>query len=597
MLYRFLCGWIVIVVALGGATLSSSAAVLSISHRGGSLFAPENTIAAFTNSLAVTDLMETDAQITSDGKFVIMHDLTVDRTTDGTGAIATNTLANLKLLDAGAWFSSDYTGQRIPTMEEMITNTLPTAIPFIEAKAGGAAAYVAEFQRLNVVTNIIFQSFDWNFLAQVRALEPNLRLCALGSGTLTVAKLISITNAGATMVSWAGANITSNEVSLVHGMGLPLFVWTINNGTQITNFINLGVDGIVSDDPWTVRGVPPPIVVITNPPPPPTYLADRLIAYWKMDDGLANAFATTVTDGKSTNHATFIRNDGLSHWISGGSAKLGGSLQLAGANAYVNVPSNTTFNINANELSLSTWVRLDQLPEQLTTSFGAIFDSTTDCYVLYLDKGNNELRFKIGDVNGHAARPGIPAAFLQTNEWLHIAAVYNGNFGSAGRASIYLNGVLMDSHVGNDSSLGVGLTANVKPGQVASMGREGPTGGNGFFGAVDDFAIWKRALTPTEIQRIYDYGQSGQSLGDLLIQPTNLLTITSIQLTSPGVQLAITFQNQGPWSSFQLRRATNLAGPFFLVSGLVPTALGGGNYRFNHSPTNSVGEFYRIEGQ
>lgn len=583
------------VLAFAGAVRWADAAVLSISHRGGAIYAPENTLAAFTNSLPVTDLMETDVQITSDGKFVIMHDLTVDRTTDGTGAIASQTLAQLKLLDAGSWYSPQYAGQRIPTLEEMITNTLPTAIPFIEAKAGAAAAYVAEFQRLNVVTNIIFQSFDWNFLAQVHGLEPNLRLAALGSGTMTAANLINITNAGARIVSWAGANVTSNEVALAHGMGLTLFVWTINNASQITNFINLGVDGIVSDDPWAVRGVPPPVVIVTNPPPAVTYLADRLVAYWKMDDGLANAFATTVTDSKSTNHATFVRNDGLSHWISGGNAKLGGSLQLAGLNAHVNMPANANLNVNANEVSLSLWVKLEQLPAQLTTSFGAIYDSTTDCYVLYLDKGNNELRFKITDVNGHAARPGIAATFLQTNQWLHVAAVYDGNFGSAGRATIYLNGALMDTHAGNDSSAGVGLTANVKTGQVASMGREGPTGGNGFLGMVDDFAIWKRALTQTEIQRIFDYGQVGLSLGDALIQPTNLLTITSITRTSPGGQLQISFQNQGPWASFQLRRATNVAGPFLPLSALTPTAMGGGNFRYDFLPSNNW-EFYRIEG-
>lgn len=573
-----------------------TAAVLSISHRGGALYAPENTIAGFTNSLAVTDLMETDSQITSDGKFVIMHDLTVDRTTDGTGAIASQTLAQLKLLDAGTWFAPQYTGQRIPTMEEMITNTLPHAIPFVESKAGGAAAYVVEFQRLNVVTNIIFQSFDWNFLSQVHALEPNLKLCALGSGTLTSASLISITNAGARMVSWAGANVSTNEVNLAHSMGLTLFVWTINSASQITNFINMGVDGIVSDDPWAVRGVPPPTHGTNNPPAPPTYLGDRLIAYWKMDDGLANNFATTLTDSKSTNHATFLRPDGLSHWISGSNAKLGGSLQLAGTNAYANVLSNATFNINTNELSFSAWVKLEQLPAQLATSFGAIFDSATDCYVLYLDKANNELRFKITDANAHAARPGIASAFLQTNQWLHIAAVYNGNFGTAGRATIYLNGALMDTHAGNDAAPGTGLTVSVKAGQVASMGREGPTGGNGFSGMLDDFAIWKRALTTTEIQTIFNAGQLGQSLGDLMIQPTNLLTITSIQQTIPGGQLQINFANSGPWSSFQLRRSTNVTGPYFPIFGLAPIALGGGSFCFNYSPTNNTAEFYRIEG-
>ncbi|MDD5139572.1 MAG: glycerophosphodiester phosphodiesterase family protein [Verrucomicrobiales bacterium] len=588
--------WILVISFFAEVVQSQGAQVLSIAHRGGALYAPENTVAAFTNSRAITDLMETDAQITSDGKFVIMHDLTVDRTTDGTGTIVSQTLAQLKLLDAGSWFSTNYIGERIPTMEEMITNTLPFSIPFIESKAGAASAYVAEFQRLNVVTNIIFQSFDWNFLAQTHALEPNLRLCALGSGTMTASSLISITNAGVRIVSWAGANVTSNEVNLAHGMGLTLYVWTINSGAEITNFINMGVDGIVSDDPWTVRGVPPPIIGTTNPPPSPTYLGDRLVAYWKMDDGLAYGFTNVVADSKGTNHATLVRNDGISHWISGGTAKLGGSLQLAGLNAYVNMPTNDNLNINTNELSISTWVRLEILPAQLATSFGPIYDSTSDCYVLYLDKANNELRFKITDSTGAPARPGIAAPFLQTNQWLHIAAVYNGNAGSAGRATIYLNGALMDTHIGSDNSPGTGLTGNVKIGQVASMGREGPAGANYFSGMVDDFALWKRALTQTEIQNIFNGGQLGQSLGDLMIQPTNLLVITSIIQTPPDAHLEINFQNLGPWSSFQLRRSTNVAGPFFPVSGLVPAALGGGNYRYDYSPTNNTGEFFRIEG-
>jgi hypothetical protein len=376
-------------------------------------------------------------------------------------------------------------------------------------------------------------------------------------------------------------------------MGLPLFVWTINSSAQIADFASMGVDGIVSDDPWAVKGVPPPIS--TNPPPPATLLNDRLVSYWKMDDGLANNVATTVTDSIGGNHATLLRPDRLQHWISGDTAKLGGSLEVNGSGAYVTIPPSASLDIDTNELTLSGWVRLEQLPAQLSASYGAIFDSTTDCYVLYLDKGNNELRFKVTTTEGHAARPGIAASFLHTNQWQHIAAVYDGNAGAAGGAAIYLNGVLMDGHYGNDSTSGVGLTANVKTGQSAAMGREGPTGGNYFSGLVDDFALWRRALAPDEIQRIFNGGELGQSLGDLLIQPSPLLIITSIRQPPPGTHLEIDFLNQGPWSTFQLRRATNVAGPFLPIPGLVPMVLGGGNYRFDCPPTTNRSEFYRIE--
>lgn len=98
---RFYC-WVLVLSVLAGTHSSPGAQVLTIAHRGGALHTPENTVPAFTNSLTVTDLMETDAPITSDGRFVIMHDLTVDRTTDGSGAILSQTLTQWRLLEAGS---------------------------------------------------------------------------------------------------------------------------------------------------------------------------------------------------------------------------------------------------------------------------------------------------------------------------------------------------------------------------------------------------------------------------------------------------------------------------------------------------------------
>src|ERR1044071_5237850 len=95
----------------------ASAEVLSIGHRGNSLFAPENTLASFAAAWGKADLVETDGRVSSDGRLVIRHDATVQRTTDGSGAISTSTVAQLKLLDAGSWFAASFTGERIPTLE------------------------------------------------------------------------------------------------------------------------------------------------------------------------------------------------------------------------------------------------------------------------------------------------------------------------------------------------------------------------------------------------------------------------------------------------------------------------------------------------
>lgn len=570
---------------------SPTAAALSIGHRGNSLFAPENTVSAFVACSNKAELVEFDVRVSSGGALVIMHDDTVDRTTDGTGNVSALTLAQLKALDAGSWFSTNFVGERIPTLEEAITNILPYATPLIEHKAGSASAYVAELRRLNALTNVVLQSFTWSFLSDVRALEPAIPLCALSSSTLTAALLTNAMNAGARTVAWERSKITASEVSLVHSVGLKLFVWTVDSPMEIQSFIDMGVDGIISNDPASVSGTQEP------PTNAPTDLGDRLVAYWKMDDGLASPFTTTVSDSKGTNAGTLVRNDGASHWFDQAVAKLGGCLKLEGSNAYVTLPQTPDLNINTNELTFSAWIRLLNLPSQLATSYGAIFDSTTDCYVLYLDKGNKELRFKITDVNAHAARPGILETFLVTNQWLHVAATFNGSaFPAAGQALLYLNGQLADSHIGNDSTVGSGLTGNVKTGQVAAMGREGPTGANYFTGYLDDVAIWRRVLSPADIARIYEGGQIGQSVGELSRQPTSLLEFVSVQRSSSGTNLEIRFENQGGWSTFQLLRATNFAGPFLIVPGLTPTALGGGQYRFDYPLTGNGPEYFRIAG-
>ncbi len=231
-------------------------------------------------------------------------------------------------------------------------------------------------------------------------------------------------------------------------------------------------------------------------------------------------------------------------------------------------------------------------------SLGAIYDSTTDCYGLYLDKANKELRFKVTDANGHAARPGIPEAALQTNRWLHIAGTFSGSVGPvSGQATIYLNGKPLDVHTGNDATTPAGLTANVKSGQSAAMGREGPTGASYFTGLVDDVALWRRALAPAEVAQLYQAGLAGQALGDLLRQPTTLLRVLSAIKGPSAGQLQLTFENQGPWQSFKLLRADTLNGPFLAVPGLSPVNLGKAMGRFDYPLGNQAGEYFRVAGE
>jgi hypothetical protein len=111
---------------------------------------------------------------------------------------------------------------------------------------------------------------------------------------------------------------------------------------------------------------------------------------------------------------------------------------------------------------------------------------------------------------------------------------------------------------------------------------------------VDDVAIWRRALTASEIAALYQAGQQGRSLGELLRQPSPLLTIVEQRLLPEQNLLQIFFRNSGAWSAFQLQRAAHPAGPFLLVPGLAPVDLGGGQYRFDYPMTSDVMEFFRV---
>ncbi|MBX3745504.1 MAG: LamG domain-containing protein [Verrucomicrobiae bacterium] len=229
-------------------------------------------------------------------------------------------------------------------------------------------------------------------------------------------------------------------------------------------------------------------------------LGTGLVAHWPLDEGLENPHTTLVTDVVSGNAGTLSSPDPTAAWSLGADARLGGALRVDGENTYVVIPASETLDLNSDQMTLALWVNLAQLPADLSEAFGGIFDSVGDSYVLYLDRGANELRFKVTAANGHAARPGIPANRLATGTWLHVAAVYDGRAGAtAGEARIYLNGQLMDRHVGNDGGGGTGLLGAVRAGQVAGLGRNGDQA-TGFLNAtLDDIAVWSRALTDDEL--------------------------------------------------------------------------------------------------
>ncbi|MCH8478036.1 MAG: hypothetical protein LAT56_08835, partial [Wenzhouxiangella sp.] len=242
--------------------LRSPPVELVTAHRGNSSQAPENTLVAITAAVGFAGMTEFDAQLAADGVIVLMHDATVDRTTNGSGRVdETSYQGGMELLDAGSWFSPEFAGEPIPTMAEAITDALDLGlVPVIEAKLAGpgdAAAYYAELESLDVLDKILLDCFNWDFIANFRALSPQTRLGALGSGQLTQATLDTIKNTGADYVHWAHGSITAQTVDLVHANGLKLIVYTVNSESRMIELLDMGVDSITTDYPAVLAALLP----------------------------------------------------------------------------------------------------------------------------------------------------------------------------------------------------------------------------------------------------------------------------------------------------------------------------------------------------
>lgn len=220
-------------------------------HRGASIDAPENTIASILAAAGIADYTEMDARLTSDGELVLMHDSTIDRTTDGSGAVSSKSLAELQVLDAGSWFSPSYAGEQVPTLTEAMNAALSVGVaPLVERKAGSASDYHNEFTSEGFSTNdFAVISFDWNFLNALDTLNSSYQLGALGSGSLTQSVVDNAIADGADFISWRSSDIDQTKVDLVQSNGLGIQVWTVNNAGRMQQLLDYGVDYITTDNP------------------------------------------------------------------------------------------------------------------------------------------------------------------------------------------------------------------------------------------------------------------------------------------------------------------------------------------------------------
>ncbi|WP_309119183.1 glycerophosphodiester phosphodiesterase family protein [Paenibacillus sp.] len=211
-----------------------------IAHRGWSAEAPENTLAAFRKALDAPYVagLELDVQLSKDGVPVVIHDFTLQRTTNGTGLVKDKTLAELKALDAGSWFGDAFRGEPIPTLAEALAFAKGRGTVNIELKTAGhmypglAEAAVKVIREAGMEKDVYFTSFDHLVMLEAKSIAPDIRTGLLVGGR-PIAMKYQFEATGADVLSIAYPYITPELVKETKELGIGLFAWTIDDVERI----------------------------------------------------------------------------------------------------------------------------------------------------------------------------------------------------------------------------------------------------------------------------------------------------------------------------------------------------------------------------
>ena len=230
--------------------------LLAIGHRGVAGLAPENTLAGFRLALELgVDGVEFDVHLSRDGVPFVIHDETVDRTTDGAGCVADHSAGALAELDAGAWFGDGFAGETIPTLGDVLDLIGPSLSTFnVELKGDErieelAEACFEEVVRRDLCSKAVFSSFRPDCVRAVRRRSDHARigiLCTVGGRRAAFEQAAEL---DAVTIHPHHLMVDSKFVASAFRRGLKVWPWTANNPLEIRRLRALGVDGVISDRP------------------------------------------------------------------------------------------------------------------------------------------------------------------------------------------------------------------------------------------------------------------------------------------------------------------------------------------------------------
>jgi glycerophosphoryl diester phosphodiesterase len=231
-----------------------------IAHRGYPCKYPENTLAGFQAAVtAGVAMIELDVMLSRDRKLVVIHDDTLERTTNGHGAVRNYTLEELKKLDAGSWFDAGFADQRLPELSEALDLAGGRTRVNIEIKAQAYECHhppdaiekqvVAMVKQKNLQESVLISSFEIDILVQVASMDDPPAIALISQSPAS--KRIVDTCAHLKAFSWHPDHkiVSRHQVDMMHAAGLKVFPYNVDTFEDYSGMIDMKVDGVITDDP------------------------------------------------------------------------------------------------------------------------------------------------------------------------------------------------------------------------------------------------------------------------------------------------------------------------------------------------------------
>lgn len=240
---------------------------LVIAHRGWSGSYPENTLIGMREAIKLgVHMIEFDVAMTRDRKPIIIHDSSLQRTTNGIGIVAEHDYAELRKLDAGSWFHPAYAGTRLPSLDEILLISRSNGIRVnIEIKAecwedelqpdGIEHQVIAAIKRHRVLDRVLVSSFHWPFIERIRRIDESIPTALLlledpGDTNPRIWK----DRYGATAINPFCGLLAQKDVDRIHEAGMQVYTFTINTYLDMEKYLDMGVDGMFTNHPNRLFG-------------------------------------------------------------------------------------------------------------------------------------------------------------------------------------------------------------------------------------------------------------------------------------------------------------------------------------------------------